>query len=578
MAPAQRFKSGGEWKTITSKDLCDRVFHLALFLESRGFKSQDIGVIHSYNCPQWVQMDLAPLLLCGRSAGLYPNSTRQDVHYIINHTETRFLSVQNAEYYKKIVGPNQEQPLSDRVELIVVFEGDAGFHPKAVRYEEALAEGRKLARGKSIEDYLKRINPQDGAFLIYTSGTTGSPKGAILSHDNVVFVSDTVSDVIGIPRKGQSMFSFLPLCHVAEKIQNIGVGITCRCEVFYCSKFENVAQELPEAQPTILLCVPRVWEKMMDGVQARLAQATGLKKRMADWAFGVGRRMALARYGHAPKGLSDVLQHELADRLVLSKVRKALGMGRLQYAASGTAALGVHITEWFRSLGVDILEEFGQTESTAVVTFNQPGVEGLGTVGVAIPNTEMKIAEDGEILTRGRHVFKGYFKNEQATAETIRDGWLHTGDIGELNEKKQLTIKGRKKEILKTSGGKMIAPLPIEETLKASPIISQVCMVGDGRKFLSALITLSEEAIKNFHINGSLPADGVVQDERVIAEVKKVVESVNQTLSSYSQIKTFSVLGREFSIDRGEMTPTLKVKRAVVEKNYKDVIERMYPN
>jgi long-chain acyl-CoA synthetase len=572
-AVAQRFKRSGAWVDITAKEYSDRVYHLALFLESKGMTAKDIGCIYSPNCAQWVHMDLATLLLGSKSAGIYPNSTAKDIQYVLQHTEAKTLTVQSKEFYDKIVQGGEALPSS--VKVLIVLEGDTSFSPLAISYENALAEGRKLsgADKKSIADYLNKIDPKAPAFIIYTSGTTGTPKGAMLSHDNLTFTSDTVSKYWLLPYGKGEMFSFLPLCHVAEKLQSVGVAISQRYTVSYATKFDAVSAELPEVQPTLLLCVPRLWEKMMEGVNYKVKTAPATKKKLSQWAMAVGARVAEAKYANKSPNPLDAAQYLVADHLVLKKIRHALGLGRVNALASGAAALSATVSKWFRCLGLEILEDYGQTETTGVVTMTERGIDSLGTIGRPLPGIEFKIAEDGEMLTRGRQVFVGYYKDEEATKKTFNsDGWLMTGDLAELTASGLVKIKGRKKEVLKTSGGKMIAPLPIEEELKAAEIISQVCMVGDGKKYLAALITVSEATSKKAQaIKGN-----VITDASIVADVKKIVDQVNQHLSSYEQIKRFVVLAKEFSIEEGEMTPTLKMKRNVVENRYADVIEQMY--
>lgn len=575
---AQRYKQNGEWKPITAREYCDRVYHLALFLESRGVTSAQVGAILSYNCPEWVHIDLATLLMGAKSAGLYPNSTGKDIHYILNHTEASFLTVQNKEYFQKITAGGQDLPAS--VKFVIVIDGDTSVAPgKAVSYQQAIEEGRKLAesgKGKKLEQYLSSVKPTEGAFMIYTSGTTGNPKGALLSHDNLAYTSDMVVKYWKLPMARGSMFSFLPLCHIAEKLQNIGVGITQRYTVSFCTKFDNVATELPEARPSLLLCVPRLWEKMMEGVMTKVSRGKGAKKHLAVWALGVGARVAEAKYSGRPANPLDLVQLKLADKLVLSKVREAMGLGGAELLASGAAALPAHVSRWFRGLGLEILEDFGQTESTGVICMTEPGVESAGTVGKPVPGVEFKLAEDGEILTRGRHVFVGYYKDENATRETLAGGWLHTGDLGVLNNRGLVQIQGRKKEVMKTSGGKMVAPLPIEERLKAADVISQVCLVGDGRKYFSALITLSEAALAELKEKSNGVSGDIVTDEAMLSKVRAYIDSLNQELASYEQIKRFTVLSREFSVADGEMTPTLKMKRNVIESRFRPVIDQMY--
>jgi long-chain acyl-CoA synthetase len=574
VAPAQRHKKNGVWHTLTAQEYAERVYHLALWLDSKGFKKEEAGVIFAYNSPEWVHADLAVLLLGARSAGLYPNSNQKDIEYILNHTEATVLSVQNKEYFKKIGA------LPSRIRTILVFDGDTSIHPAAVSYESAISEGRKLAAqpgARTLQDLLEVLDPRAGAFMIYTSGTTGNPKGALLSQDNMVFTSDLASRYWGLPYARGSTFSFLPLCHIAEKLQCVGVGISQRYTVSFCTKFDNLVAELPEVQPTLLLCVPRLWEKMMEGVMSKLKVAPPARRKLAHWALAAGARYTGARFERREPTAWESLQFRLADRVVLSKIRQALGLGKVEMLASGAASLPAHVSKWFRSLGLEILEDFGQTESTGVICMTEPGVESAGTVGRGVPGIEVRIAGDGEILTRGRHVFVGYFKDPENTVKTVVDGWLHTGDLAETTPQGLIRIRGRKKEIMKTSGGKMIAPVPIEDRLKVADIISQVCMVGDGRKFFSALITLSDSVRAELEKRpGSRDERFLVTDREIVAQVELHVDALNRELASFERIKKFAVLAREFSIEDGEMTPTLKMKRAVIETRFGPVIDSFY--
>lgn len=572
-AVAQAYKQDGVWKTITTREYMDRVFHVALFLESKGFKAGDISAILSYNCPQWVHFDLAPSLIGSMSVGLYPNAAFKDLSYILEHTEARVLAVQNKDYYKKALDSSGNLP--GKVELVVVFDGDTSVSPKAISYDQVIAEGAKLARGKNLKDYLAKLDPLEGAFVLYTSGTTGSPKGAIVTHDSLAFCSDIVISHWKV-RRGSTMFSFLPVSHIAEKLQNLGVGISAHCRVNFCSKFDNLIVEIQEIQPTVLLCVPRVWEKMMEGVMNKLAKAPPTKKKLAEWAFAQGAKVGEAHFGLRHMGLSDWIQYRLAEKLVLGKVRHALGMAAKPLAASGAAPLPAHVAKWFRQLGVYIEEDYGQTESTALLLMTTPGEDTAGAVGRPAPGTEVKLAADGEIICRGRHVFKGYLKDDKATQGTVIDGWLHTGDLGKLNEKGQYMIVGRKKEIMKTSGGKMSAPLPIEEALKVSPLISQACMVGDNRKYFNVLITLSETALTELKDRGVQISGRTIEDPEIVKAVQSKINEVNASLSSFEQLKYFKILAKDFTIEAEEMTPTMKMKRSVVERNYKDIIDSFY--
>ncbi|MBC7693056.1 MAG: long-chain fatty acid--CoA ligase [Methylotenera sp.] len=585
-APAQKYKAGGEWKTITAKQYIDRVHHLALFLESKGIQAGAVGAILSYNCMEWAQTELALLLLGAKMAGLYPNSTPKDIGYIMTHTAASVVTVQNKDYYKKLKGEKGDLPLPSSVKLVLVIDGDTTIAPggaDVVSFADALAEGKKLATAKSaqrktVDQYVAQLDPRAGAFMIFTSGTTGNPKGAVLCHDNLTFTSDAIISRWKLPKVG-TMFSFLPLCHVAEQLQSIGVAISRRYCVSYATKFENVSTELPEVSPTLLLCVPRLWEKMMEGVMSKVSRGTGIKKHLATWAFGVGERVAVSKFSGKIGNPLDQAQLKIADKLVLSKVREALGLGKANLLASGAAPLPAHVTRWFRIFGLEIYECYGSTETTGVTCVTEPGVDSAGTVGKPMPGFDFKLAEDGEILTKGRHVFLEYYKEKAATETALQDGWYHTGDLGEWTSKGLLRIRGRKKEIMKSSGGKMVAPAPIEDRLKVADIISQVCMVGDNRKYFSAIVTLSESTLvdlKNAAKSGKDSGDGVVTDPDILKKVGAQFEEVNKTLASFEQIKRFTILDREFSIEQGEMTPTLKMKRAVIETRFKPLIDQMY--
>jgi len=557
---AQRYKSAGQWRDISAKEYCNRVFWLALYLEDKGFTPSDVGAILSYNCPAWVHMDLAPQLLGGKSAGLYPNASFNDISYVLDDTKCKVLSLQNKTYYAKAT-QDGACALPEHIKLVIVFEGDASFCSQAVSYDEALAQGQKLVQAKSMQNYLDRIDPKQGAFLIYTSGTTGNPKGALLSHDNLAYASEIAAPVWQLQKRMGNTFSFLPLCHIAEKIQNIGVGLTCQLRSDYCSGFDNISSELVEVKPVLLLSVPRLWEKMVEGVTQKLASATGFKKLLAQWALTTGQKMAQKRNRKVRLSLLDNLQLAVAEKLVLAKIKQAMGLDRVRLAASGAAALPAYVARWFAGLGINILEVYGQTESTGLISMTCPDQDSAGTVGMSVPQTEFKIMDDGEICTRGRHVFLGYYNKPQATAETVIDGWLHSGDLGKINENGLLQIIGRKKEIMKSSGGKMVAPVPIEDKIKTSPWIAQACMVGDGRKYFSMLLTLAE---------------GQKLTDEIQAAISSKVEEVNCALAGYEKIKYFKILEKDFSIDSGEMTPTMKMKRAVIEKNYKSTIDSMY--
>ena len=579
-APAQSFRpdAHSRWQTYTAKEMCGRIYHLALFLQSKGVTEKDIGTIYSTNCPAWVHGDLAMILLGGKSAGIYPNSTPAEVRYILEHTEASVFFVQNQEFWERATDGKGDQGLPKTVRLVIPFDGDTSISSLAIAYEDAIEAGHRIARSRDktkLSEFLTAIDPDRPSFMIYTSGTTGKPKGALLSLDNLTYTADVAATFWGLPQGKGSMCSFLPLCHVAERMQSVAVGISRRYHVSFASKIENVSKELPEIQPTLLLSVPRLWEKMMEGALGKIAHLPPVKRKIAEWALATGERVAKARYAGKLVSPFDAIQYQAADRLILAPIRHAMGVGQAQALASGAAALSPHVSRWFHCIGVEILEDYGQTESTGVICMTERGVDAAGTVGRPVPGLEVKLGEDGEILSRGRHIFKGYYNDPKTTEETLKDGWLHTGDLGVVTAEGTIRIQGRKKEIMKTSGGKMVAPLPLEEKLKASPLISQVCIVGDGRKYLTALLTLSDEAREGLKGREASSAE-VVEDASLLTALKGSIDALNHELASYEQIKRFTVLPRDFSVEQGELTPTLKMKRNVIETHYKALIDRMY--
>lgn len=581
---AQAFKTGqGHWSYVTAFEYLENVVSFSEYLRSEGYSKDEVGAIFSYNCKEWPQAELGLSLYGMKFVGLYPNAIGKECHYILNHTKSSILLVQNEEYFRRLTADGLGIPQT--IKRVVVFEGPAQFSPIAVSFKDALEKGRKRLAEKGLsrevlfettDTYLSKIDPLAPAFLIYTSGTTGNPKGAMLTHDNLAFTSDLVIKRWELPFQTGSLFSFLPMCHIAEQLHSVGVGISQRYLVYYCTKFDNVAVELAEAEPTLLLCVPRVWEKMMEKVQLTISKSPTLRKALANAALWSGGEKAKIRLGQTKPNALVNTAHGVFEKIVLSKVRKKMGLGKATLLASGAAPLPAHVSRWFRSLGLEILECYGMTESTGVISITLPGKDCAGTTGRPLEDCEFQLASDGEIMSKGRNIFMGYYQDPENTKATLENGWLKTGDLGEWTPDGYLRIVGRKREILKTSGGKMIAPVPIEEKLKEADFISQVCLVGDNRKFLSALITLSEGYLKEL-LDSKVPVEnGFLQDGKVLDRVKAEITRVNGGLSNYEQVKKFAVLDREFSILEGEMTPTMKMKRNVIEKRFQNAIESFY--
>jgi long-chain acyl-CoA synthetase len=396
----------------------------------------------------------------------------------------------------------------------------------------------------------------------------------MLSHRNLAWTASVARQLVET-REDDCAISYLPLSHIAEQMFTVHGPVTTGYSVYYAESIEKVPDNLKEVQPTVFFGVPRIWEKFHAGITGKLKDAKGTKKKLVDWAMGVGRRVNDARMaGHEPTGLL-ALQYKLARKLIFDKLKPAIGLGRARVCVSGAAPIAKEVLDFFGSLDIPILEVYGQSEDTGPTSFNRPDRYRFGTVGPAIPGVEVKIAEDGEILVKGPNVFLGYYKEPAATDDTLKDGWLCSGDLGAFDKDGFLTITGRKKEIIITAGGKNITPKNIESSLKNHELINEAVVIGDRRKFLSALVTLDPESsakwAKARGLNGRLH-----EDPTLIAEVQRAVEETNKHLARVEQVKKFKVLPRNFTIEDGELTPTLKVKRKVVNQHFADEIESMY--
>jgi long-chain acyl-CoA synthetase len=406
--------------------------------------------------------------------------------------------------------------------------------------------------------------------MIYTSGTTGPPKGVMLSHANLAWTSQTLLDMGG-RRVDDVSLSYLPLSHIAEQMCTIHMPATSGATVYFAEALDKVPDNLKDARPTVFFGVPRIWEKFHAVLAGKLTEATGAKKRLVEWARNVCSQVNAHRFRGEPLPKALELQYRLADRLVISKIKQALGFDRVQELFSGAAPIAPDVLEFFASLDLPIKEIYGQSEDTGPTSCNLPGKTKLGTVGPPIPGIEVKIAEDGEILVRGPHVFVGYYKEPEATAESLKDGWLCSGDLGRFDTQGFLTITGRKKEIIITAGGKNIAPKNIEAMIKQSPIVGEAVVIGDRRKYLTALVTLDEAAARKL-----VPAGDLTKATEIRAAIQTTIDEANQQLARVEQIKKFIVLPKPFGIDTGELTPTMKIKRKVIAQMYAREIEAMY--
>jgi long-chain acyl-CoA synthetase len=564
---AYQAKVGGRWQPTTWKTYAEQIRTAARSLMALGLPRGGKVAILGFNRPEWVIFDQAAMMAGGCPAGIYMTCSPDEVQYIVHHSEALVALVENAEQLAKIKARREQMPL---LKWIVVMKGATGTGTDVLTWDEFLARADTIADAE-LDRRIDAIEQSDLATLIYTSGTTGPPKGVMLSHRNLAWTAQTLWDVSG-RRKGDVSLSYLPLSHIAEQACTIHLPATAGSTVYFAESLEKLPDNIKEVRPTMFFGVPRIWEKFHAALAAKLGEVTGAKKRLVEWA----RKVCLQVNQHRDRGESLPrvldLQYRLADRLVISKLKQALGFDRAADLISGAAPIARDVLEFFASLDLPIHEVYGQSEDTGPTSFNIPGRTKLGTVGPPLPGLECKIAEDGEILVRGPNVFLGYYKEAEATAECLKDGWLCSGDLGTFDKDGFLSITGRKKEIIITAGGKNIAPKNIEAALKEHPVIAEAVVIGDRRKYLTALITLDEAVAKK------LAPDAAAA--HTAAEIKTAVQArideVNQQLARVEQVKKFQILPRPFGIDSGELTPTLKIKRKVVAQKYAREIEAMY--
>jgi long-subunit acyl-CoA synthetase (AMP-forming) len=568
--PAMARKREGAWERTSWRAYRDAVRQAARALVATGVAPGQGVVILSFNRPEWFVANLATIAAGARPAGIYTNSTPEQCRYITEHAEAAVAVVENRESLERLQGAGG-RPAG--LVAIVLMDGEAR-EPGVVTWSEFLARG-SASHDAEVDRRTAAAQPDDVATLIYTSGTTGAPKGVMLTQRNLAFIAEKAQELLPV-RAGDRLISYLPLSHIAEQVVSHLLSIATGACVHFAESLERLPENLREVRPHIFLGVPRVWEKIQAGMQAAGAQASPLRRRIAAWARGVGLAGGCADQEGRPRPWN----HGLADRLVFSKVRSRLGFDDIRMLVVSAAPIAKETLDFFQSLALPIMEVYGMSECTGPTTMSLPKRYRLGRAGYAIPGTELKIAEDGEILMRGPHVFKGYYKNEEATRETLDDeGWIHSGDVGEIDEDGFLRVTDRKKELLITSGGKNIAPQYLEGKLKQIAAVSQAVAIGDRRQYVVALLTLDPLRVATEAEKAGSPArtpEDAARCPVFKAHVEKQVEEINRSLARYEQVKKVALLPKELSVETGELTPTLKLKRRVILERHKDAIEALY--
>ena len=570
---AFRYIEDNRWVSLNWIQLKDKTFELAAGLLALGIEPEDRVAIASNTRMEWILADLAIMCAAGATMTVYPSTQHEDVCYILADSQTKVLFAEDDLQVGKVLDHLDELP---QLTTIVQIDGKVD-HSKVIGWEDLqkLGHDHLAAQPTAVGDVIAAIKPEDLATLIYTSGTTGRPKGVRLVQDCWTYLGAAV-EAYDIITPDDVQYLWLPLSHVFGKALiaiQLYIGFTTAVD----GRIDKIVENLAEVRPTFMCGAPRIFEKVRARVMTTASH--GVKAKIFDWAFGVGRKVSPLRLaGQQPSGLLK-LQHSLADRLVFSKIKARMG-GKIEFFVSGSAPLNREVQEWFYAAGLLVLEGYGLTETSAVSCVNNPRATRFSTVGPPIPGTQVRIADDGEILIKGPGVMRGYHNRPEATVEALNDGWFATGDIGELDEKGYLRITDRKKDLIKTSGGKYVAPQKVEGVLKAAcPYVSQVLVHGEGRKYATALITLDAEAIEGWANEQQLS----YSTSRELAGSREVhdlidgfVEQANESLERWETIKKFEILPSELSVEEGEVTPSLKIRRKTVEKKYADVLNSMY--
>jgi long-chain acyl-CoA synthetase len=564
--PAYYVRESGAWKPTNWGTYSDQVTQAGRALIALGFKPGQTVCILGFNRPEWAIMDLAAMGAGGAPAGIYTTCSPVEVRYIVAHAEAPVILVEDEGQWKKVQAEIANMP---NLKHVVMMKGVPKIdHGLVMTWDEFMAKGDEVEK-QAYFDRVEALEPDALATLIYTSGTTGPPKGVMLSNHNLAWTSNVAIQITTINSSDCSL-SYLPLSHIAEQMFTLHIPITTGARVYFAESIESVPENLKEVQPTIFFGVPRIWEKFHAGISAKLKDATGLKAKLVEWAMKVGWEANKSPDGN--KGL----QYNLANKLIFSKLKPAIGMGNARVCVSGAAPIAREVLEFFARLDIVVLEVYGQSEDTGPTSFNTPTRYRFGSVGPALPGVEVKIADDDEILVKGPNVFLGYYKDKEATDATLSNGWLHSGDLGAFDDDGFLSITGRKKDIIITAGGKNITPKNLEAAMKNHELINEAVVIGDRRKYLSALVTIDPEAGEAWAAGNGEDPNALHKSAKLRASIQSHIDEMNSQFARVEQIKKFTILKRNFTVEDGELTPTLKVKRAKVNDHFADDIEAMY--
>ncbi|CAM6001617.1 unnamed protein product [Sphagnum balticum] len=570
---ALRYSDGKKWRDISWPEYFKRSEALAAGLSSLEVHRGDRVAILSNTRFEWAITDLGILGMGAVTVPIYQNSTPEDVCYILSNSGAVAAFVEDQGQLEKVKKIASKIP---NLKHIISFAGTTDSNVLSWSALQTLGEKKLKESPRFFEDECLQTKPSDVATIVYTSGTTGTPKGVILLHSCIASECEDIQTVLSLGDQ-DSTLTFLPFAHIFGRIE-MWASIYIGWRLSFAESIDRISANLTEIKPTFMMAVPRIFEKIYGRINSQVDEGGPLKRKLFQWAVSIGQKMSTAKAEGTEPDLSTLIQYRLAYKLVFSKINKALG-GNLRFLVSGGAPLSKEISEFFFAAGILILEGYGLTETTAAITVNTPYRIRFGTVGPALGDTQLKIAEDGEILAKSKKVFREYFNNPEATAEALTDGWFHTGDIGEIDSGGFLKITDRKKDLIKTAGGKMIAPQKLENLLKLNKYINQAVVYGDKMKYLVALITLNEPEIQKFATSQSIEAtnlEALAKHPKVNDLVSSIIKEMNSSLASFETVKHFAILPTEFSIENGELTPSLKIKRKVLNQKYEDVIKSLY--
>jgi long-chain acyl-CoA synthetase len=569
-----RRRVGDTWKEISWNEFYDKAKKLGLALISTGINPGDRVAIFSPNSPEWQMVDMATVSIGAADVPLYATITAKQAEYIISDSGSKVVFVGTEDHMKRVLEVRDNLP---ELKKIVTLDNTTSDHPDVITFDDMLKLGEKNANPDQFFERLDAVKKDDLATIIYTSGTTGDPKGVMLTHWNLMSNVQTASSIIDV-FDTDICLSFLPLSHSLERMSGYYTSVFNGVTIAHARGIDQLVDDIGDVKPHFMVSVPRLYEKIYAGVLANIESEPAIKQKIFNWAVGVGRKVSALKVAHKPIPGMLKMKYNIANKLVFSKIYEKMG-GRLRFFFSGGAPLAREIAEFFHAMGIVILEGFGLTETSPVLTVNKPDAIRFGSVGQPIPGVEIKIADDGEILAKGPNVMKGYWNRPGETAEALEGGWFHTGDIGHLDEDDFLFITDRKKDLIVTAGGKNIAPQNIENTLKLDKYIEQVAVLGDKRKFVSALIVPAfpelEAWAKEQGIDTSDMA-ALVADERVNKMMKEHVDAALKDFDRHERVTKFVLLPAEMTEDSGLLTPTLKVKRKEVNSQFASEIESMY--